>query len=160
MKRVIKEKKQLWGILILGGLNFFILGLLSLNFFLFLYQNPASPTSQALTAEINKFLSGEFLSAEQFKAIVLSQIIAAGIFLISGLGLLLKKEWGRRLTLYFSFFTVILAAVSVLFRSVLINQAILQVIYPGILIFYFTNKKVEAYFVPLKNKETKEKING
>jgi len=127
-----------------------------LCFFYFLYQNPASSTSQALIVEINKFLSGESLSTEQFKAIVLSQIIVAAIFLLSGIGLLLRREWGRRLTLYFSFFTVILAAVSVLFRSILINQAILQVIYPGILIFYFTNKKIENYFVPLKNKETKE----
>ncbi len=156
MESTIKEKKQPKGVLVLGGFNFFILGLLSLGFFYSLYRSPTSSASQVLITEFNKFLPTAELSTEQFKAIVLAQIVIAAIFLFSGLGLLLKREWGRRLTVYFSFSMVILTAVSVLLRLMAINQAILQVVYPGILIFYFTNKKIEGYFAPLKNKETKE----
>lgn len=155
MESEIKEKKRPWGVAILGGINCFILGALSLILFYPLYRNPDSITSQALIAEVNKFLSGQILSSSQFKIIVLAQIAVALIFLFSGIGVLLKREWGRRLTIYFSFFTVIVTAVSVLFSSMLVNQAILQVIYPGVLIFYFTNKKVEEYFGGSPKKQEK-----
>ena len=146
----LKEKKPL-GILILGGFNFVVLGVLSLGFFFLIYKDPSSETSQSLLAEFSKHIPDQSLTPRQFKAVALSQIILAVIFLVSGWGILNRKEWGRRLTLYFSFFMVILAAVSVLFQSSLINSILLQVIYPGILILYFTNKKIESYFIPAKN---------
>jgi len=130
-----------------------VLGVLSLGFFFFVYKDPTSETSKALLAEFSKYIPGQTLTPEQFKSVILSQIILAGIFLVSGWGILSRKEWGRRLTLYFSFFMVILAAVSVLFQSSLINSVLLQIIYPGILILYFTNKKIESYFVPAKNED-------
>ena len=143
-----KENKKPLGLLILGGFNFLVLGVLSLGFFFFVYKNLSSQAAQALLAEFSKYISDQTLTPEQFGSIILSQIILAGIFLVSGWGVLNRKEWGRRLTLYFSFFMVILAGVSVLFQSSLINSALLQVIYPGMLILYFTNKKIENYFVP------------
>lgn len=146
-----QEKKKPLGILILGGFNFVVLGILSLGFFFLVYKDPASETGKVLLAEFSKYIPDQTLTPEQFKSIILSQIILAGIFLVSGWGILSRKEWGRRLTLYFSFFMVILAAVSVLFQSSLINSALLQIIYPGILIIYFTNKKIENHFVPAKN---------
>jgi len=130
-----------------------VLGVLSLGFFLLVYKDPSSEASKALLAELSKYIPGQTLTPEQFKSIILLQMFLAGIFLISGWGILSRKEWGRRLTLYFSFFMVILAAVAVLFQSSLINSALLQIIYPGILILYFTNKKIESYFVPVKNGE-------
>jgi len=146
----LKEKKPL-GILILGGFNFVVLGVLSLGFFFLIYNDPSSEASQSLLAELSKYIPDQSLTPQQFKSVILSQIILAVIFLVSGWGILNRKEWGRRLTLYFSFFMVILAAVSVLFQSSLINSALLQIIYPGILILYFTNKKIESYFIPAKN---------
>ncbi len=135
-----------------------MLGILSLGFFLLVYKDPSSEVSKALLAELSTYIPGQTLTPEQFKSVILSQIFLAGIFLVSGWGILNRKEWGRRLTLYFSFFMVILAAVSVLFRSSLINSALLQIIYPGILILYFTNKDVEKLFVPpQKKKEVEEK---
>ena len=144
-------KKKPLGLLILGGFNFAVLGALSLVFFSLIYKDPASEASQTLLAEVNKYMPGQTLTTEQFKSVVLSQIILSGIFLASGWGILSRKEWGRRLTLYFSFFMVILAAVSVLFQSSLINSALLQIVYPGILILYFTNKKIENYFTQAKD---------
>jgi hypothetical protein len=142
-----KEKRPL-GILLLGGFNFFILGLLSLSLFFLIYQNPSSQTSQALSAEFSRYISGQTLTTGQFKSIILSQIILSGLFLISGWGIINRKEWGRRITLYLSFFMVIIATLSVLSRVALIHQAFLQVIYPGILILYFTGKKAEKFFNP------------
>jgi len=153
MQETQKKKKPL-GILILGGFNFVVLGVLSLGFFFLVYKDPSSAAGKVLLAELSKHIPGQTLTPEQFKSVVLSQIFLAGIFLVSGWGILSRKEWGRRLTLYFSFFMIILAAVAVLFQSSLINSALLQIIYPGILILYFTNKKIEGYFVPAKNRGT------
>ncbi|MCK4912290.1 MAG: hypothetical protein KAS05_01050 [Candidatus Omnitrophica bacterium] len=159
MEEIKKEqKKKPLGLLILGGLNFIVLGVLSLGFFSIVYINPSSETAKVLLIEFSKNIPDQALSIEQFKAVILSQIILAGIFLASGWGIFNKKEWGRRLTLYFSFFMVILAAVSVIFQPGTINSALLQVIYPGILIIYFTNKNIEKVFVPSQEKvETEEK---
>jgi len=151
-----QEKKKPLGILILGGLNFVVLGILSLGFFFLIYKDPSSETSKALLAEFSKYTPEQTITPEQFKAVIFSQIILAGIFLASGWGILNRKEWGRRLTLYFSFSMVILAAVSVLFQSSLINSVLFQIIYPGILILYFTNKDVEKLFVLPRNKDEVE----
>jgi len=152
MQEEQKKTKPL-GILILGGINFVVLGVLSLGFFFIVYKDLSSETGKALLAELSKYTAGQTITPEQFKTIIFSQIILAGIFLASGWGILNRREWGRRLTLYFSFVMVILAAVSVLFQFSLINSALLQIIYPGILILYFTNKKIESYFVPTKDQE-------
>ncbi|MDP8289682.1 MAG: hypothetical protein P9M02_01775 [Candidatus Susulua stagnicola] len=147
-----KKKKPL-GLLILGGLNFIILGVFSLGFFSIVYMNPSSEISKTLLTEFSKHVPDQTLSIEQFKTIILSQIILAIVFLISGRGVLSQKEWGRRLTLYFSFFMVILAAVSVIFQPASINSAFLHIVYPGILIIYFTNKKIEKIFVFSQEKD-------
>ncbi len=152
-----QEKRKPLGILILGGFNF-VVGVFSLGFFFLVYKDPSSETTKALLAELSKYIQGQTLTREQFKLVILSQIVLAGIFLVSGWGVLRRREWGRRLTLYFSFFMVILVAVAVLFQSSFINSALLQIIYPGILILYFTNKDVEKAFVlPQKKKEVEEK---
>jgi len=153
-----EQKKKPLGLLILGGLNFIVLGVLSLGFFSIVYADPSSETSKAMLIEFSKYAPDQSLSTEQYKLIILSQIILAVIFLISGWGILKRKDWGRRLTLYFSFFMVTLSVVSVLFQPGLINSAILQTIYPGILIIYFTNKNVEKIFDFSQQKaEIKEK---
>lgn len=157
MQETPEQKKPL-GLLILGGFNFVVLGVLSLGFFFLVYKDLSSEASEVLLTEFSKYLPNQTLTLEQFKAVILVQIFLAGIFLVSGWGILSRKEWGRRLTLYFSFFMVILAVVAVLFRAALINSAILQIIYPGILILYFTNKDVEKLFVlPQEKKEVEEK---
>lgn len=157
MQETPEQKKPL-GLLILGGFNFVVLGVLSLGFFFLVYKDLSSETSKVLLTEFSKHLPNQTLTLEQFKTVILVQIFLAGTFLVSGWGILSRKEWGRRLTLYFSFFMVILAVVAVLFRAALINSVILQIIYPGILILYFTNKDVEKLFVlPQEKKEVEEK---
>ena len=153
-----EQKKKPLGLLILGGLNFIVLGVLSLGFFSIVYADPSSEVSKAMLLEFSKHAPDQNLNIDQFKVIILSQIVPAVIFLISGWGILSRKSWGRRLTLYFSFFMAALSVISVLLQPGLINSAILQTVYPGILIIYFTNKNVEKAFVPSQKKtETEEK---
>jgi hypothetical protein len=151
-----EKTKAPLGVLLLGGFNFFVLGLFSLFVFGATYLNTQSQGSQKLLEEFRRYIPQSTINEEQFKVVLLLQLAISAVFALSGLGLLLKREWARRLTLYFSFFIVILAFLAVLVSTSLTTQAIVQVIYPGILIFYLTNKKVEQYFVPSKTKPQEE----
>ena len=148
-----QQKKGPLGVLIFGGFNFFILGVLSLIAFGSMYLDTSSSASQTLLGEFGKYFPRENLSEAQFRTVLKLQIAISAIFLVSGYGLLRKREWGRRLTLYFAFAMAALALLAVILSSGLVTQALLQVIYPGILIFYFTNKRVEGYFLGVCQKE-------
>jgi len=149
-----------FGILFLGWINFFILGVASLAFFLTLYFNIHSPNSQIVLEEIKKYLPSGNAPEAYFKIAVILQIAISCIFSLSGIGLLLRKEWARKLTLTFSFFITLVLFISVLFRSDLVKSAIGQIIYPGVLIFYLTNKKVQKHFVPVEKKDIPGKGQG
>jgi len=82
----------------------------------------------------------------RFKVMLFFQILISLIFIASGSGLLLRKEWARKLTVYFSFIYAFLIILSLIFSPMLIKQALPQIIYPGILIFYFTHKEIENSF--------------
>lgn len=143
----MNEKRNPLGLLILGGINCFILGIPSFIFCLSLHLGFFPAKGQMLFEELKKkYLPEVTISLAQFKIAIILQMIVASIFTISGLGLLLGKEWARKITLYFAFVIVILTLLVVLFNNTLIKQAIIQIIYPGILIFYLTNKKIEHYF--------------
>ena len=145
-------KKIPRGVLVLGGINLFVLGFLFLLASFFTYQE-LSVGGEALLSEIEKYIPDTEIQPQQLKVVILAQMVMAVIFCVSGGGIFYRKEWARRLTVYFSFFLVVMAFFSVLTVPGLVRQAILQVIYPGILIFYFTNKKVEKYFIEQKPKE-------
>ena len=145
-------KKIPKGVLVLGGINFFVLGFLFLLASFFTYQE-LSVGGESLLSEIEKYIPDAEIQPQQLKIVILAQMFVAVIFCVSGGGIFYRKEWARRLTVYFSFFLVVMAFFSVLTAPGLVRQAILQVIYPGILIFYFTNKKVEKYFIDQKPKE-------
>ncbi len=140
------------GSVILGRINCFFFGILFFGVFLSVYTK-ISPEKFEIIIQIlkNKGFYQE-VTIEQFKLSLIVYMISSCIFFISGLGLLLKKEWGRILTLIFGFIIVIFTLLSVLAQPAFIKQAIVFTIYPGILIFYFTNKKVEKFFKILKKK--------
>lgn len=159
------------GVVILGGFNLFVLGIASFIFFFFLHQSLSAPSANnlfegvgqekavsfadAFFEDIKNYFPEKELEEKQIKTALIMQMAIALIFFASGLGILLRKEKARKLTLYFSFFMVILALLSVVFNPSTISQAILQIIYPGILIIYFTSKKIEKYFVLAKRSTTK-----
>lgn len=149
-----KEKPR--GLVIFGNVNFFIFGVLSLIVFGFLYLNISTEAGGTFLNELSKNFSQEQLNQEHLKVILRVQLLIAATFLTSGAGLILGKEWARKLTIYFCFFMVVLVFVSVIFNPQVISQAIFQIIYPGVLIFYFTNKKVENFFKSKKEQGEQE----
>ena len=140
------EQKKPLGVSILGWINCAVFGAL---FFFMSVSSYLKATPQDLE-KITEIFKSQGISSQitfqQFKIACIFYIGIALVFFLSGLGLLLRKEWARKLTLGFAFFAVVVVFLAVLVSPALIQQAIVQIIYPGILIIYFTNKKVEAYF--------------
>ena len=145
MTEITKKETRPLGVLLLGGFNFLILGLGSLFVLASLYFRSGSQSFQILLKELGKYLGAE-PEATMLKKAILAQMVVAGIFTLSGLGLLLGKEIACKITVYFSFLVVFLTFGAALLNGAIIQQAFLQIIYPGILIFYFTHKNVEGYF--------------
>lgn len=140
------ERARPLGVFLLGGINFFLLGLGSLLVSAFLYLYGTSFIAQALFKEINSYLPQASENTVSLRVVFGLQTIIATIFLFSGLGIMLKKEWGRRLSLGLAFSVVMVSFIAALSNYALIGQTIVQIIYPGILIMYFTNKNIVNYF--------------
>ena len=142
----MNDQKKPLGVSILGWLNCAVFGALFLFMSISSYLR-ATPQDLEKITEIfkNQGISSQ-ITFQQFKIACMVYVAIASIFFLSGLGLLLKKEWGRKLTLSFAFVMVLIVFLAVVLSPGLIQQAIVQIIYPGILIIYFTNKNVEAYF--------------
>jgi hypothetical protein len=117
-----------------------------------LFNHPPS-LEQDFSQELKLHFPGMSLKPSQITAILIAQIGVAAVFCISGLGLMLRKEWARRVTLGFSFFVVLIAFLAALFNRAIINKVIIQIIYPGALILYFTNPKITQYFCQSSLKE-------
>ncbi|MCF7908196.1 MAG: hypothetical protein K9L86_04945 [Candidatus Omnitrophica bacterium] len=145
-----KETRPL-GVSVLGGINFFIFGLGSLLVFSYVYLNSGSESFKDLLAEMGKYLPEASLKEEMIKKAILTQVVIALIFTLSGWGLLQRKEIARKGTLWFAFLAVAITFTACLFNPAIIAQGFLQIIYPGALIVYLTNKKVEEYFNNSKN---------
>lgn len=140
------EKKTPLGVILLGRLNCFVFGLGFLIISLTVYFN-INPQNFEQIAETFRSSGLTFeITQEQLKIAVLINVLVCGIFFISGAGLLLRREWARRMTIYFSLAVVIITFIATIAQPAFIAQALLQVVYPGVLIFYLTNKEVEKYF--------------
>jgi len=145
MDEVTKKETKPLGVLILGGFNFLVLGIGSLFILASLYFRSGSQSFQALLEQISKYF-GARPEAAMLKRAILAQMVVAAIFTLSGFGLLLRKEIARKITVYFSFLIVFLTFGAAILNGAIVREAFLQIIYPGILIFYFTHKNVEKYF--------------
>ena len=136
----MQPKKKPTGVIILGAFNLVVLGIIQLITFL-IPRNWQMIEKMLKDSGINVNFSPALI-----KIMIIVQSAMSLIFIISGVGLLFRKEWARKLTIYFAFTMAALILLSVLLAPTSIQQAILQIIYPGILIVYFTNKNVEGYF--------------
>jgi len=146
-----KQKKTPQGVKILGGLNCFLGALSLIRYFKVTPQD----FDKALELVRNQNLPAD-ITFQQFKAYNIIPAAVAIMFIASGLGVILGKEWARRTTIYFSFAIVVLIFLAVIAQPGLISLVILQVFYLGTLIMYFTNKNVESYFTLSTNKYAKE----
>jgi len=136
----MQQKKKPVGVIIIGTFNLVVLGIIQLITFL-IPQNWQIIDKLLKENGVNVNLSPSLL-----KIMIIIQSAVSLIFIICGAGLLLKKEWARKFTVYFAFIIAALLLLSVLLSPASIRQAIFQIIYPGILIIYFTNRNVEDYF--------------
>jgi hypothetical protein len=143
------------GILFLGGLNCFFsfLSLASLigfdrqDFQRFLEAVPQSQLTEKITYHDVQFANN------------ISLLIVV-IFLVLSVGILMLREWGRRGIVYFAATSAIILLIASIMQPAMASIAIIQLIYPGILLFYFTNSKVENYFKKQSIKRRKNKINA
>ena len=137
----VPEKKRLAGNILLGSSNILFFGIIP--FITILSPQIAEKIFELLgEGNVSQQIPFEHIK----KVAIISQGIMSGLFIVSGAGLLARKEWARKFTVYFAFFIVAMTFISVLFNVRLVGQALVQLLYPGILIIYFTNKNVEAYF--------------
>ncbi|MFA5338452.1 MAG: hypothetical protein WC330_08965 [Candidatus Omnitrophota bacterium] len=136
----MQPKKKPVGVIILGIFNLVVLGVIQLITFL-IPQNWQTIEKVLKDSGINIHLSPALI-----KIMIVVQSVMSLIFIVCGIGLLLGKEWSRKLTVYFAFAIATLILLSVLLSPSSIQQAMIQIIYPGILIIYFTNKNIENFF--------------
>jgi len=140
------------GLVILGLTNILIMGVLPLIAaigYLSAYFTLAPKEFEALISQAIKIPNQNLsfsLTSGVFKKALIIQIIISFIFIISGAGVLARKQWGRAMVIYSSFVIVIIGFLIVLFNSLFVVPVILQVIYPAALILYFTNKNIGGYF--------------
>jgi hypothetical protein len=139
------------GVLILGWISFLVFGVLAGIMFSTVYFFITPGNWAGFLEEIKRIVGQDTkLSLEYLKAALLAQLMLAAVFAVIGLGLIRKKEWARRTAIYLSFFLAAIQFIGVLFNPGMIGQTILNIIFPGSLIIYFTNKNVEKYFYSLR----------
>ncbi|MDD5194585.1 MAG: hypothetical protein PHQ96_02785 [Candidatus Omnitrophica bacterium] len=154
------NNKQPLGISIFGGLNCFVFGFFFAAIFITTYLKT---TPQDLNTITTLFKSKGFavqITYRQFKILNIIYIITSCVLAASGAGLLLKREWARKVTVLGSFAWLALISLAAILNSALITQLIVYCFYPGALVIYFTNKKVENYFRTQITADKETRINN
>ena len=137
-------KKKLF-INIFGFINFLFFGVLGLITSILIYFYPEKILNKFKEVLVEKSNLVE-ISKNYINTANIINIIFSILFLISGIGLILKKEIIRRFTIYFSFLFLILFFLSALVNAAFITNIIIFVIYLIILILYLTSKDIQKYF--------------
>lgn len=150
----MEQEQMPKGIVILGRLNFYLFGLfiflLVVAVFVYLKLIPTGWNN--FLKIINESYPGMAISQDRFVIGIIIELIRAVLFMIAGIGVLKIKEWARILTLITGFISAVLIVISVITTPSLIAQGIIQIIYPAILVIYFTNKNVVSCFKQRNNK--------
>ena len=80
------------------------------------------------------------------QAMLVPQFFIGIFFIVTGIFLFRKKEWARKAVIYFSLFTAGILCIGALLKPGAIGQILLNVIHPGICIWYLTGKTAVAWF--------------
>jgi hypothetical protein len=143
---MIEQNRKPLGVIIFGSLNCFFFGIFLTFSSIIVY---CGITPQAYS-QINELLSRQGLNSaipyEQYKIKLLLMAVLSFVFFISGLGLVIKREWGRKLTVYYSFALLIWMVIKAITAPSFIDTAFIRALYPAALIFYFTGKRVTQFF--------------
>ena len=141
-----ERPKRPTGVAVLGGLNCFVFGALWLLVLSFVYFRLNLQTWETTLDILSERMGQINIEYGQFKKAVAFQMLLSVVFGVSGAGVLMQKNWGRRTTLYLAFFILILVLFSAISYPAVISQMVFHILYAAILIIYFTNKSVEQYF--------------
>ena len=142
----MEEKKGPLGVLILGSINCYFFGLLLFTASILSYLTTSEEAFYRILPLFENRGLGVGMTYQNFKTANLLQAAVSVIFFLSGFGLLKKREWARKLTIYFSLVWALVYVGASIIYPPSIKYLTLQFLYFGGLIFYFTNKKVEQYF--------------
>lgn len=144
-KQIEPKHIRLRGVAILGFISLLVVGLLPVGSMLFIYFAPASTLASMIqTMALDKV--GVELTETQLRHGAMLQAIVCVPFIAAGIGILRRKEWGRRLVVVYSFMIAALLFLGAVSTPAAMRDALVQLIIPGIFIFYFTKKAVIAYF--------------
>ncbi len=138
-----KKSKLPQGALILGSINIIFFGILFLGYFSLYFYLRTNPEFLYKITEIVKIkeIKTQF-TYQTLQASIIFQLIVCSLYITGGVGVLKKKEWGRKLTVYFSLTIVVILFLFTLLQPSLVQYTLIKAIYPGVLIWYFTNKKI------------------
>jgi len=140
------RKKIPTGILVLAVINVVIFGLFSLVDSAKLIQSPEKFKEMMTESLKNQAIDLPEVDTQHLRAVAAVSLVFPLLFIASGTGLFLGKEWARKLTLAIAIFMLSFLLITSLLVPTIIKQAIVFAAYPVILIFYLTSKKVEGYF--------------
>ena len=141
-----EQPKRPTGVAVLGGLNCFLFGAVWLLVLSFVYFR-LDPQTWETTLDVLSDRMGQInIDYAKFKKAVSFQMLLSAVFGVSGAGVLMRKEWGRRTTLCLAFLILVLVLVSAISYPAVIPQMLFHILYAAAMIVYFTNKQVEQYF--------------
>jgi len=137
------------GILAFGIVSCLIFGLIGLMLLFVLAVMRPEDVTRARAIFTETGIPPNITDAELFTALRAGVTAAIALFapLAAGsVGVILKKEWGRRVTLFGAFVFVVWMCVSAMGNPLAAGRAAALIVYPGILIFYLTSKNVVKFF--------------
>jgi hypothetical protein len=133
------------GVKLIGLFNFTVTGLFSLAWVAVVFNDPAKLGEFVKSIGGDKLLDVN-LAPQQLRMLILPQAGIALFYIVTAVGVLLRKERARKALLYFSFALAVFMVLGVLARPAAIMQIMAQAIHPGIMIYYFTGKSVVEWF--------------
>ncbi|MCF7887222.1 MAG: hypothetical protein K9L71_02275 [Candidatus Omnitrophica bacterium] len=136
-----KQQKDPKGILILGVL-IIVFGVLSLiNYFTLDYKQYAESLERIGQGEI-----GLQINQGQVKMANNISLILSIFLLLSGLGILYRKEIARKVIVWFSVFIIILFVLAAILQPSSIIFAFPQFLFFSLIALYFTNRNIKKFF--------------
>ncbi len=131
------------GIFILGAINIGWFGILLLaNLLLYVSLTIKPQLFETITELIKSRGIEATFTYTTVKTATLIQMVICFLYVISGVGVIKRKQWGRKFTIYFASIYVLVLFILTILQPPIVRYTFFRIIYPGILIWYFTNKKI------------------
>ncbi|MCF7869565.1 MAG: hypothetical protein K9L69_00925 [Candidatus Omnitrophica bacterium] len=141
-----KQQKNPKGILILGIL-IIVFGVLSLiNYFTLNYNHYTDSLEKIGQGKI-----GSQFNQSQVKTANNISLIFSIFLLLSGLGILYRKEIARKVMVWFSAFIIVLFVLAAILQPSSIIFAFPQFLFFSLIALYFTNKNIKEFFYKKNN---------